>query len=238
MMPTVTIVIPFYNCQYIQQALESAVHQTYPAVEIIVVDDGSTQYSNLITPYMNRVYYMGKSNGGTASALNHGILHASGEYIAWLSSDDRFVPQKIERQMSFMLSRGLDVTYTGFCVIDEHNRITKPYAGVPMAGTADLCRQFIHYSPINGCTVIAKKDWLHRVGLFNQQLPYTHDYDLWIRLLLNGAQFGFLPDILTMYREHSQMGTIRHQATIVKEYEMVKNNYRHVLDHYALQHGG
>ena len=73
MMPTVTIVIPFYNCQYIQQALESAVQQTYPAVEIIVVDDGSTQYSHLIAPYMNRVYYMGKSNGGTASALNHGI---------------------------------------------------------------------------------------------------------------------------------------------------------------------
>ncbi len=233
MMPTVTIVIPFYNCQYIQQALESAVQQTYPAVEIIVVDDGSTQYSHLIAPYMNRVYYMGKSNGGTASALNHGILHASGQYIAWLSSDDRFVPQKIERQLSFMLSMGFDVTYTGFCVIDEHNRVTRPYEGIPLANNADLARQLTYSNPINGCTVIMKKEWLHRVGLFNPQLPYTHDFDLWIRLLMSGASFGFIPDMLTMYRVHSQMGTIRHQATIAGEYEMVKNNYRHVLEHLA-----
>ena len=67
-----------------------------------------------------------------------------------------------------------------------------------------------------------EKDWLHGVGLFNAQLPYTHDYDLWIRLLMNGASFGFMPDMLTMYRVHSQMGTVRHQATIVREYEMVK----------------
>ncbi|OIA98781.1 glycosyl transferase [Paenibacillus sp. LC231] len=233
MMPTVTIVIPFYNCQYIQQALESAVQQTYPAVEIIVVDDGSTQYSHLIAPYMNRVYYMGKSNGGTASALNHGILHASGDYIAWLSSDDRYVPQKIERQMSYMLSSGLDVTYTGFCVIDEHNRVTTPHEGIPMASHADLARQLTYSNPINGCTVIMKKDWLHRVGLFNPQLPYTHDFDLWIRLLMSGASFGFIPDMLTMYRVHSQMGTVRHQARILPEYEMVKNNYRHVLEHLA-----
>lgn len=64
MMPTVTIVVPFYNCPYIQQALDSAVQQTYPAVEIIVVDDGSTSHADLIAPYTNRVYYMGKSNGG------------------------------------------------------------------------------------------------------------------------------------------------------------------------------
>lgn len=236
MMPTVTIAIPFYNCQYIQQALDSAVQQTYPAVEIIVVDDGSTQYSHLIKPYMNRVYYMGKSNGGTASALNHAILHASGDYVVWLSSDDLFVPQKIERQLSFMVSRGLDVSYTGFCIIDEHNRITTPYVGVPMAGRADLASQLTYSNPINGCTIMVKKDWLHRVGMFNAQLPYTHDYDLWVRLLMSGASFGFLPDILTLYRVHSQMGTVRHQATIAQEYQMVQNNYRHVLEHLA-QHG-
>lgn len=83
---------------------------------------------------------------------------------------------------------------------------------------------------------MVKKDWLHRVGMFNAQLPYTHDYDLWVRLLISGASFGFLPDMLTMYRVHSQMGTVRHKATIVQEYQMVQNNYRHVLEHVA-QHG-
>ncbi|GAB6930265.1 glycosyltransferase [Paenibacillus sp. JCM 10914] len=233
MIPTVTIVIPFYNCQYIQQALESAVHQSYPAVEIIVVDDGSTQNTHLIAPFTNRIYYLGKSNGGTASALNHGIYHASGEYIAWLSSDDRFTLQKIERQIAFMRSRNLDVSYTGFSIIDEHNRVTHPYEGIPMANRADLARQLLYSNPINGCTVIAKKELLHQVGLFNSQLPYTHDFDMWIRLLMHGATFGFLPDMLTMYRVHSQMGTVRHKAKIAQEYQMVKNNYRHVLEHMA-----
>lgn len=238
MMPTVTIVIPFYNCQYIQQALESAVQQTYHAVEIIVVDDGSTSHANLIAPYTNRVYYMGKSNGGTASALNHGILHATGEYIVWLSSDDKLIPQKVERQLGFMLSHGLDISYTGFALINEHSHVIKPYEGVPMANTADLCRQLIYSNPINGCTVMVKKDWLLRVGMFNEHLPFTHDYDLWIRLLMNGAAFGFLPDLLTLYRVHSQMGTLRHNVAIAKEYAMVKNNYRGILEHLAQNHGG
>ncbi|MEK3735279.1 MULTISPECIES: glycosyltransferase family 2 protein [Paenibacillus] len=238
MMPTVTIVIPFYNCPYIQEALESAIHQTYPAVEIIVVDDGSTRHADLIAPYTHRVYYLGKANGGTAHALNHGFRHASGEYIAWLSSDDKFEPHKIERQMAFMLTHGLDVSYTAFSVIDQHSRITDPYRPAPMAGMADLCRQLSYSNPINGCTVIAKKEWIAGVGMFNDHLPFTHDYDLWIRLAINGAKFGYMPDCLTKYRVHEQMGTIQHRARIAGEYQMVQNNYRNLLQHVAAQLGG
>lgn len=238
MPPAVTIVIPFYNCPYIQQALGSACGQSYPGVEIIVVDDGSSRHTDLIAPYTHRVYYLGKSNGGTASALNHGIAYASGEYIAWLSSDDLFYPQKLERQMSFMLTNGLDASYTAFSIINEHNQITKSFEGMPMANQADLCRQLINFNPINGCTMVAKKEALIRAGMFNEGLLYTHDFEMWVRMLMSGVRFGYLPEALTMYRVHSQMGTIRHKREIEKEYNMVKNNYTGILAQLAEQYGG
>lgn len=238
MTPAVTIVIPFYNCPYIQHALDSAVRQTYPNVEIIVVDDGSTHYAELIKPYLYRIYYLGKANGGTATALNHGIRHASGEYIAWLSSDDLLYPHKLERQISFMQQHGLDASYTAFANINDAHHITSAFNGIPMANQADLCRQLINFNPINGCTFIARKEALVRTGLFNERLPYTHDYDMWARMLMNQIRFGYLPEVLTQYRVHSNMGTIRYHTIIEKEYRKVKRHYKGILHKLALQYGG
>lgn len=238
MTPAVTIVIPFYNCPYIQYALDSAVGQAYPNVEIIVVDDGSSRYTELIQPYLNRVYYLGKANGGTASALNHGIRHASGEYIAWLSSDDLFYPHKLERQVRFMLQHDLEASYTAFANINASHHITAPFNGLPMASQADLCRQLIYCNPINGCTLVARKEAMLRSGLFNEQLLYTHDYDMWARMLMNRVRFGYLPEVLTQYRVHSNMGTIRYQKAIEEEYSQVKRYYKSILQKLALQYGG
>ncbi|GJM76095.1 hypothetical protein HMSSN036_83110 [Paenibacillus macerans] len=94
MTPTVSVIIPFYNCPYVEQAVQSALNQTYRPLEVIVVDDGSTSHAERLAPYRPHIHYLGKANGGTASALNHGIRHASGEYIAWLSSDDVFIRTK------------------------------------------------------------------------------------------------------------------------------------------------
>lgn len=101
-MEKVSIIIPFYNCQYVEKAIESALNQTYQNIEVIVVDDGSTKYIERITPYLDSIHYIQKKNGGTASALNTGIRYATGEYFAWLSSDDLFKPDKISKQLKFM----------------------------------------------------------------------------------------------------------------------------------------
>ncbi|WP_394514565.1 glycosyltransferase family A protein [Priestia aryabhattai] len=95
-MTKVSIIIPFYNCSYIDQAIQSALNQTYQDIEIIVVNDGSSKFNEKITPYLDRILYIEKENGGTASALNLGIKNATGEYFAWLSSDDIFLPIKYQ----------------------------------------------------------------------------------------------------------------------------------------------
>ncbi|NMO95874.1 glycosyltransferase family 2 protein [Paenibacillus lemnae] len=237
MTPKVTIVIPFYNCPYIQQALTSACGQSYPDIEIIVVDDGSSVHTNLLDPFRDRIFYMGKKNGGTATALNHGIMHASGEYVAWLSSDDLFYPNKIERQVTFMLEQGLDVSYTDFSTIDARSRISKVSNGIPMASQSDLARQLVYSNPINGCTVMARKDLFVGVGLFNEKLLYTHDFEMWVKMVMHGARFNYLHEPLTMYRYHAGMGTMKHRRVINREYGRLKKMYRGVLTNIAAQGG-
>lgn len=226
----VTIIIPFYNCPYVGQALASAVNQTYPDTEIIVVDDGSTMHADKITPYKRRVHYLGKANGGTASALNHGIRMASGQYIAWLSSDDLFKPRKVERQLAFMRAAGAEISYTAATFIDAHGRATEAFRAGP--APAALYSVLSRTNPINGCTVMARRDTLIRSGLFNEALRYTQDYEMWLRLLTRGVKFAYLPEALTMYRFHPQMGTSRHHAALLREFEAIKANYRSRLEPY------
>ncbi|MCM3175144.1 MULTISPECIES: glycosyltransferase [Paenibacillus] len=229
MNPKVSIVIPFYNCPYVPQAIQSALNQTYAETEIIVVDDGSTQYAHLLQPYLPYIHVLGKSNGGTASALNHGIRHASGEYVAWLSSDDLFYPDKIRQQVQFMLEQQALVSHTNFHYINEHAAVTKLLGGAEPMAPVDWLRRFVNGNPVNGCTVMIRKDLFGAVGLFDEYLPYTHDLDLWLRILLNGHHFPYLNEPHTAYRWHEGMGSMRHATVIGQEASMVWSRYRDPL---------
>jgi teichuronic acid biosynthesis glycosyltransferase TuaG len=225
MLPKVSIIIPFYNCPYIDQAINSALSQTYSNVEVIVVDDGSTKHAERIVPFLNHIHYIGKANGGTASALNYGIKLASGEYIAWLSSDDLFYSDKLLCQVSFMQEQSSMISYTAFDQIDAYNNVTEHEVAPRFASTVDFYRSFLLGDAINGCTIMAKKELMHSLGGFNESLPFTHDYDLWIRMILKQIPFDFLDKSLTMYRYHTEMGTIKHHSKIEREIKDTQERY-------------
>ncbi|WP_337034568.1 glycosyltransferase [Paenibacillus illinoisensis] len=229
MSPKVSVVIPFYNCPYVQQAIQSAINQTYTNVEIIVVDDGSTRHAELLQPYLPYIYVLGKSNGGTASALNHGIRHASGDYVVWLSSDDLLYPDKIRYQVEFMQRENVLASHTNFHYINEHSAVTKLHGGAEPMADVEWLRRFVGGNPVNGCTVMIRKDLFGAVGLFDELLPYTHDLDLWLRILLNGYRFPYLNEPLTAYRWHGGMGSVLHAETIGREASMVWSRYREPL---------
>ncbi|MBD8500274.1 glycosyltransferase [Paenibacillus arenosi] len=231
MQPLVTIIMPFYNDPYVDRAVASALNQTYPNIEIIVVDDGSTQYADRVRQFVPSVHYLGKANGGTASALNHAIKYASGQYIAWLSSDDRFYPDKIRQQVHFMQERQSIISYTNFDYIDPFDNVTSTNAALLFQHDLDFYRSFLHSNPINGCTVMMHRSLFERVGVFNEHLPYTHDLDLWYRTMLAGYKFHFLNVSLTAYRRHEAMGTIRHQGAIQQEVKRTNQCYHPHLRH-------
>lgn len=226
MRPRVTIVIPFYNCGYVNQALQSALEQSYDSIEIIVVDDGSTIHRELLQPYLPYIYYLGKANGGTASALNHGIRHASGEYIAWLSSDDTFHKDKINNQISFMIEQSAYISHTNFNLINQYSQITSQRAGAVFSTVQEFYRCFLQGNPVNGCTVMFKKELFAQIGLFNELLTYTHDLDMWYRVMLAGYAFPYLNEVLVNYRWHDEMGTQKHRHAVEQEYLITQARHR------------
>jgi glycosyltransferase involved in cell wall biosynthesis len=230
MTPKVSIIIPFYNDPYVDQAVISALYQTYPNVEVIVVDDGSTRYQERLKPYMSRINYLGKANGGTASALNYGMKLASGKYVAWLSSDDRFMPDKIAKQVAYMEKTGAQISHTDYDVMNEHGTVTSRAQAVKFPSAKAFISSLRHGCAINGCTIMMTKELLQSVGWFNEGLPYTHDYDLWIRIILERVDFHYINEPLTVYRRHSQMGTVKHFDSVLKEAKAITTLYADRLD--------
>ncbi|MFM9330881.1 glycosyltransferase [Paenibacillus mesotrionivorans] len=226
MNPKVTVVIPFYNCPYIGRAIQSVVDQSYPNLEIIVVDDGSTRHMELITPYAGRLLYYRKGNGGTASAMNFGILKATGEYVTWLSSDDMYKPGKVARQLEFMRRSHAEFSFTAYAVMDKDDVVTESFAGTPITQHDDIYRLLANYNPINGCTMMCKRELFFKYGLFNESLPYTQDYEMWLRLTVNGVKLHYLPEALTIYRFHDQMGSIRYRPELLEEFFRVHAVYK------------
>src|SRR5258708_5856521 len=100
----VSVIIPSYNCgRYVTEAVDSALAQTHPPAEVIVVDDGSTDDTEeRLRPYSGRIRYLRKENGGVATARNRGIHEAVGELIAFLDSDDSWHPRKLEIQIEYL----------------------------------------------------------------------------------------------------------------------------------------
>ncbi|MFT9846145.1 glycosyltransferase family 2 protein [Aneurinibacillus sp. REN35] len=226
-MEKVSIIIPFYNCPYISHAIESALNQTYPHIEIIVVDDGSTQYTEKLKPYLSRIRYFKKENNGTASALNLGVRNATGTYFAWLSSDDEYDPYKVEKQLAFMQKHDAAISYTGYFHIDANHQIIRQYS-VHFPRKIDFYQSMMRGCHINGCTVMMKMEVFKKIGEFNEGLRYAQDYDFWLRVLPH-YDFYFLDDPLVRYRVHDNMGTKKFQSVIPAETNRVRAQYYPVL---------
>ncbi len=219
--PMVSIVIPFYNCPYVAQAIESALCQTCSDCEIIVVDDGSTRHMELLTPFLQQCTVVRKRNGGTASALNAGIQRATGQYFAWLSSDDVFAPTKIERQLAFMLGNHAYVSHTAYQTIDEDSRLVGDPIRLRFPGKRSFYQTLLQGCPINGSSIMLRMEVFSSLGYFDEALLYTHDYDMWLRMIPH-YEFYYLEDPLLMYRSHAKMGTKVHEQNIALEIASVQ----------------
>ncbi|MFC7372831.1 glycosyltransferase [Fictibacillus iocasae] len=229
MNPKVSIIIPFYNCSYVAHAINSALNQTYPNIEIIVVDDGSTRYVEHLDHFKDKIIYVRKDNGGTATALNLGIKNASGEYIAWLSSDDYFLPEKISKQLAFMQSNQADISYTNFDVVDKHNHLIHSAVSQKFSTIKELYETMTIGNPINGCTVMMRKTLFQKVGYFNPDLKFTQDYCMWFRVLFHGYHMYFLDEPLTKYRIHDESTTHNNLLQLNTEANYVISYYGSLL---------
>lgn len=212
--PLVSIVIPVYNGEnYMRMAIDSALAQTYRNIEVIVVNDGSNDKGKtdaIAKSYGDRIRYISKSNGGCASALNIGIANMNGEYFSWLSHDDIYLPNKIERQVNilFSLSNRDTIIYGGYEVINSDS--VSQYT-VQVERVLPLEKRNIPLLPllrglIHGCTLLIPRKYFTEIGVFDESLPSTQDYALWFNIF-RIAPLHFDDRILVQSRVHPEQGT-------------------------------
>jgi teichuronic acid biosynthesis glycosyltransferase TuaG len=200
----VSVIIPVYNHQeFIGKAIESVLQQNYQELEIIVVDDGSTDQTRMVLQnYIPRVRYIYKNNGGTSSALNTGIRAAKGSLICWLSSDDQFLPTKIQKQVRlFQQNPDLGMVYTDWYEIDAVGTITRLFRSPELFSRKGAALTLLRGNCINGSTVMIQAECFKKVGYFKENYIQAHDHDMWLRLC-RYYRFGHINEPLLLYRRH------------------------------------
>ena len=204
----VSIIIPVYNGeQYMREAIDSALAQTYENIEIIVVNDGSTDSTDEIArSYGDKIVYIKKENGGVSTALNLAIEKMTGDYFSWLSHDDRYYPEKVEEEMKFLEDNGLigkkAIVFSDYDLMDENSKVFA--ASVKdhdvLSVKPDYC---ILRGDINGLSLLIPKQAFADCGNFRTDLRCVQDYVLWGKMLDAGYKFLHVAKILVTTRLHS-----------------------------------
>jgi len=217
--PLVSIIIPVYNgSNYLREAIDSALAQTYSNVEIIVVNDGSIDESEeIVKSYGSKIKYYSKTNGGVATALNMGIKNMQGEYFSWLSHDDLYAPDKIEKNINALKHNSKSIVYSDYDGIDENGNYTGTGSvrNVRRSNNFEFGLYPIICGQLHCCSLLIHRSHFEKHGLFNEELKTTQDYDLFFKML-RGQQLVYIPESLVMGRTHSGQTTHISDRTIME----------------------
>lgn len=213
--PLVSIIIPVFNgANYLADAIDSALNQTYENLEVLVVNDGSNDdgaTEKIAQSYGNRIRYFRKDNGGVSSALNFGIRNMRGTYFSWLSHDDLYCETKVADAIK-LLKKGTDLTcdciaYTGCVLIDRNGTRLKNY-GMPfesdrLYSSDEVLAIMTASGTLNGCCMLIPRTAFDRVSFFHEGLRYSQDSLMWYLLFLSGYTLISDHKKNVMYRLHS-----------------------------------
>ncbi len=248
-MSMVSVIIPTYNRrEFITIALNSVVAQTFQDYEIVVIDDGSTDGTReVLAPYQHVVRYFYQENRGIAAARNRGIREAQGEYLAFLDSDDYWLPSKLERQIAcFKANPHFGMVATRCSSITPQGTFRKRNR----PGTSGWILQDLFTANfIRTSSAMVTRECLNTTGLFDESLPECEEYDLWLRIAAH-YPIGFINEPLTVYTDNprgvstdSLFGRLQRLRVLEKEYlrerippalyrKRMASNYHYLGRHY------
>jgi glycosyltransferase involved in cell wall biosynthesis len=200
--PLVSVVIASYNMgKYLTHAVQSVLDQSYTNFEIIIIDDGSTDDTQVVLkPFLldSRVKYYYQENKGQTVAKNKGISESKGHYIAFLDADDIWFPDKLEKQIPcFSLSPSIGVVYTNVEFIDEHGANVDGWPIKFYSGWVSGKLLIDNFVPF--CSVVVRRECLEKVGIFDEKYRMGIDYDLWLRMSAH-YEFYYLDAVTFQYR--------------------------------------
>lgn len=227
--PLVSIIIPVYNgSNYVKEAIDSALAQTYKNIEIIVINDGSTDNGateKICLAYEEKIAYYKKENGGCSSALNFGIKKANGEFISWLSHDDLYDKNKIETQVAFYEKFSLNtkntiISNSGRLINSKGCKIYHPdntFNG--LLNPKQMFNHLLFKYCFNGCGLLIPKVLFDNGHSFREDMKFVLDWNLWLKLAISGANVYIDEKNLVSNRQHSAQVSVTH-----KQFQKVEIN--------------
>jgi glycosyltransferase involved in cell wall biosynthesis len=204
----VSIIITAYNAdKYIEETLDSVMSQTYPSIECVFVDDGSTDNTaGIVSRYGGKIEYIYQTNAERSVARNKGLAQCSGKYVNFIDADDLIAPDKIADQVAYLEKNpGFDVVYSKVRYFKDNGG--RSFYDVPRTtAEGDILDKLIYGNFINLGSPLIRKDALERINGFDTSgldIILNEDWDLWLRLAISGARFGFIDKYHLFYRVHA-----------------------------------
>lgn len=202
----VSVIIPAHNCEkYVAEAIDSVLAQTYPAVECIVVDDGSTdRTAEVVKSYGERVRYVYQDNAERSAARNNGLRCATGEYVSFLDADDYLAPEKIFQQVALLgADSRLEIVYSRVCYFrdDKERRFYDVRRPAPIG---DILETLIYSNFITVHAPLIRAKAVADAGGFNPRRNRYEDWEFFLRLAARGARFGFIDSCHAFVRMHAE----------------------------------
>ncbi len=209
LMPLVSAIIPVFNGeQYLSQAIESVLAQDYRPLEIIVVDDGSTDRTAKIAQSYESVTYLYQPNQGNGKARNLGIQSSGGEFISFLDSDDRWMPNKLSLQMKYLLEH----PEIGFVIAHMRAVLDDNIDWPSSLNRAHYEREPPCYLP---SALLVRREVLLKVGLFDPSYRHANDSDWFFRAQEAGIKMAIIAEVLVQKRIH--LSNLSHEKSVTYE---------------------
>jgi glycosyltransferase involved in cell wall biosynthesis len=201
----VSVIIPAYQCAaYIIHTLNSVLAQTFNRYEIIVVNDGSPDtdvLERLLAPYLSSIRYIKQENGGASSARNLGVREAHGKYVAFLDSDDLWLPQHLAKQVELLESDpSLGLVYSDSLLLEEDAPIATAFERAPQAPQVTFEALVSESCSIGTSTTVVSRQALLDAGGFEDRRRRSEDFDLWLRMAHSGSGMRYSTGVQVCHR--------------------------------------
>lgn len=212
-MSRVSVIIPAHNAEpFIRESVDSALAQTHRDVEVIVVDDDSTDDTpRILREYGNRITVLHQRNGSAAMSRNAGAKIASGDWLALLDADDLWEPTKLERQLAITTST---CSYTNRTNFGSRGDVPELQSDVTAMYDGDVFRPLLLQNFMTNSSVMVRRHVFERLGGFSTQLKNAEDWDLWLRIAEH-HRVSYCKEPLIRYRFHAGGKSRNHQAMAV-----------------------